>query len=176
MAKKSSKSARKLLDAARKYQNELQAKGLSAVVIDRYENALSGIENESKGPNPAAQVLMKDIAKEVGEFQQAIRKEFPSNAGFQAFFKANEPVPSDARGILAVARQVVQEAPNFAANLIRYAINAATVKHLGFLCDQLEKEIGGADPKKAVQELETRIREAAKHAFEGQPQLSEFGQ
>jgi hypothetical protein len=181
MAKKAEKSkapagGKKLLSAARKYQNELQAKGLSATVIDRYEIALGGLQHESKGPNPAAQVLMKDIARQAGEFQAAIRKEFPGNASFQAFFKAGEPMPEDARGLLVLGRQVAAEAPNFSANLIRYAINAATVKHLGFLCDQLDKEIGGADPQKEVPELEAQIREAARHAFEGQPQLAEFGE
>jgi hypothetical protein len=169
-------SGRKLLEAARTHLDALQAKGLSVTVLDRLDIALSGIENERKGPNPAAQVLMKDISREVGEFQQAIRKEFPGNAQFQSFFKANEPMPADARGILHVGRQVAAEAPNFAANLIRYAINAATVKHLGFLCDQLAKEIGGSDPHKDAGELEAQIREVAKLAFEGQPQLAEFGE
>jgi len=178
MAKKTEqpkKSGKKLLEAARKFQDQLQAAGLSATIIERYENALSGIENERKGPNAAAQVLIKDMHKEIAEFQSAIRKEFPSNAQFQAFFKAAEPIPSDARGILALARQVAAEAPNFAANFIRYAINAATVKHLGFLADQLEKEIGGADPHKDAEALEGQIREAAKHAFAGKPEAGEFG-
>ena len=49
MAKKSegkkAPPARKLLDAARKHLDELQAKGLSEQVIKDYETALSGIEN-----------------------------------------------------------------------------------------------------------------------------------
>jgi hypothetical protein len=177
MAKKSEASpkgksagARKLLEAAKKHQNEL-----SAAVIERYENALSGVDNESKGPSVAAQTLIKDIGREVGEFHSAIRKEFPGNASFHALFKAGEPLPTDARGILALGRLVQAEAPNFASNFIRYAINAATVKHLGFLCEQLEKEIGGADPKHDAAELEKQIREAARHAFEGKPELADFG-
>jgi hypothetical protein len=177
MAKKSegkAKGGKRLLEAARKHQDALQAKGLSATVLERYQIALSGLDNENKGPNPAAQTLMRDITNEVGEFHSAIRKEFPGNASFQAFFKAGEPVPTDARGLLALGRQVAAEAPNFASNLIRHAINAATVKHLGSLCDQLEKEIGGADPRKDVEALEGQIRDVARVAFEGQAQLAEF--
>ena len=178
MAKKSDakKSPRKLLEAARKYQNELQGKGLSSTVLDRLEQALGGLENESKGPNVAAQTLMKDITAKAAEFQVAIRKEFPGNASFQALFGAGEPVPTDSRGLLTLGRQIASEVPNFATNLIRHALNAAHVKHLTSLCDQLEKEIGGTDPKKDAQEAEAQIREAARHAFEGQPQLAEFGE
>ena len=176
MAKKpeSKKSAKSLLAAAKKHQDALQAKGLSATVIEKYEQALAGLANEGKGPNPAAQTLMRDIGSAIGEFHAAIRKEFPGNAQFQSLFKASEPVPADARGILELGRQVAAEAPNFATNLIRYAINAASVKHLKFLCDQLEKEIGGADPKKDIEGYEAQIREAGRHAFEGQPHMVEF--
>ena len=181
MAKKSegkakSSGGRKLLEAAQKYQNELQAKGLSATVIKAYEQALGGIDNEKKGPNAAAQTLMRDLGNEVGAFQAAMRKEFPGNAQFLAFFKASEPMPSDARGLLAAGRQVASEAPNFSSNLIRHALNAADVKHLTTLCDALEKELGGLEPRKEAGQLETQIRDAARHAFEGQPQLSEFGE
>ena len=173
---KKSTSPRKLLEAARKYQNELQAKGLSVAVIDRLELSLNGVENEGKGPNVAAQTLIRDIGNLAGEFQSAIRKDFPGNASFHAFFKAGEPMPTEPRGLLALARQIAAEAPNFANNLIRYAINASSVSHLKSLADQLEKEIGGTDPKKGLQESEAAIREAAHHAFEGQPQLAEFGE
>ena len=180
MAKKSDakKSAgpRMLLEAARKYQNELQAKGLSVAVIDRLELSLGGLEGESKGPNVAAQTLMKDIAAAAAEFQGAMRKDFPGNKSFLDFFGAADPLPSDARGLLSLARKIAAEAPAFATNLIRYAINAASVKHLTSLADQLEKEIGGTDPKKGLQESETAIREAARLAFEGQPQLADFGE
>ncbi len=171
---KKSASRGSLLDAARKHQDALQAQGLSASVLERYASALAGVENQGKGPNVAAQTLMKDITNEVGEFQAAMRKEFPGNAQFQAFFKSGEPMPADARGLLELGRVVAAEAPNFSSNLIRYAINAATVKHLSFLCDQLEKEIGGADPKKDVASLEEQIRDVARRAFEGKPELAEF--
>jgi hypothetical protein len=169
------KAGRKLAEAARKHQDALMAQGLSATVLDKFENALSGLEGQSKGPNPAAQTLVKDLQTEVGEIHAAIKKEFPGSAQFQGMFKANEPIPQDPREVLALARLVAAEAPNFASNLIRYAINAATVKHLTFLCDQLEKELGGADPKHDARALEEQIREAARRAFEGKPELADFG-
>src|SRR5205807_25981 len=97
-------------------------------------------KQSSKALNPAAQVLVKDIEKEIGEFQAAIRKEF-SGSQFQSVFKAHEPIPQEPREILALGRAIVKEAPDYAQNMIKYAINAATVKHLAGLCDQLEKEL-----------------------------------
>jgi hypothetical protein len=171
---KDKKARRKLLEAARKHQNALQAAGLSVTVIERYETALKGLD--SKGPSPAAQVLIKDIQKESGEIQAAIRKDFPSNASFQSVFKANEPMPKDAREVLALGRLMVKEAPDYAQNLIKYAINAATLKHLAGLCDQLEKELGGVDPEQEAKQLEETIVEVAKRAFEGKPELAAFEQ
>jgi hypothetical protein len=172
--KKSGSSARRLLEGARKHQAELQSRGLHASLVDKLEAALGAVESEGKGPNAAAQTLMKDITGLAAEFQAAMRKEFPGNAQFQAFFKAGEPMPSDARGILALGRQIVANAPDFAANLIRYALDAAKVKHVASLSDQLEREIGGADPKKDAAEAEQQLRDFVKSAYEGQPQMSDF--
>jgi hypothetical protein len=110
----------------------------------------------------------------VGEIQAAVKKEFPGNASFQSIFKANEPMPQGAREVLALGRLTAKEAPDFAQNLIKYAINAATINHLTSLCDQLEKEIGGADPVQESKALEEQILEVAKRALEGKPELSEF--
>jgi hypothetical protein len=96
----------------------------------------------SERTSTAAPVLIRDIQREIGEIQAAVRKEFPGNAAFQAVFKADAPLPEAPRDLLAVGRLVAREAPDYAANLIEYAINAATVKHLSYLCDQLEKELG----------------------------------
>jgi hypothetical protein len=171
---KEKKSRRKLLEAARKHQDALQAAGLSVTVIERYENALKGIESAGKGPSPAAQVLVKDIQQEAGEIQAAMRKEFPGNAQFQSVFKANEPMPSGMREVLALGRLMAKEAPDYAQNLIKYAINAATTNHLTSLCDQLEKEMGGADPEQEARALEANILDVAKRAFEGKPELAAF--
>ena len=167
------KTQRKLLDAARKHQDALQAAGLSATVIDKYENALKGVDAGGR-ISPAATVLVKDLQKEVDEFQAAMRKEFPGNASFQSVFKANEPMPQEAREVLGVGRVIAKEAPDYAQNLIKYAINAASVKHLTYLCDQLEKETGGADPAQDAKSFEEQILAAAKNAFEGKPELSQF--
>jgi hypothetical protein len=94
-------------------------------------------------PNAAAQVLIKDVQREAGEIQAAIRKDFPGNAQFHKVFKADEPMPTDAHAVLALGRHVLKEAPDYSQNLIKYAINAATLNHLRSLCDQLEKELGG---------------------------------
>jgi hypothetical protein len=171
---KEKKPRRKLLDAARKHQDALQAAGLSLTVIDRYENALKGMESSGKGPGPAAQLLVKDIQREAGEIQAAVRKEFPGNAQFQSVFKANEPMPAGAREVLLLGRLMAKEAPEYAQNLIKYAINAATTKHLTSLCDQLEKELGGADPAQEARAFEESIVEAARRAFEGKPELAAF--
>ena len=111
---------------------------------------------------------------EVSEIQAAVRKEFPANETVQAVFKANESVPTQPRQLLALARLVVREAPDHSANLVKYAINAATVKHLSYLSDQLEKEMGGADPEGAVRAAEEQIRAAAARAFAGKPELDAF--
>jgi len=132
MAKKEGgkpRSGKKLLELARQHQDALMAAGLSSTVLDRLETALRGIQSGGQ-PSPASQVLVKDVQREVGEVQAAIRKEFPNNTSFQAIFKAGEPVPSEPHQVLALGRLVAREAPDYSANLIRYAINAATVKHL----------------------------------------------
>jgi hypothetical protein len=172
--KKSGGSRRKLLQAARKHQDALQAAGLSVMVIDKYEIALKGLQAQGKGPSPAAQVLIKDIQQETGEIQAAVRKEFPGNAQFQSVFRAEKPMPTEAREVLALGRLVAKEAPDYAQNLIKYALNAATLKHLNSLCDQLEKEVGGADTSHEAELLEAKIVESAKRAFEGKPELSAF--
>ncbi len=175
MAKDTKKGARrKLLETARRHEQALQAAGLPAGALDRFESALKGVEAQAKGPSPAAQVLIRDVKREVDEVQAAIRKEFPGNASFQAVFKANEPMPPEPREVLALGRLVAREAPEYAQNLIKYAINAATVKHLSSLCDQLEKELGGADPAKDAKEAEEVIVEVAKRVFEGKAELSDF--
>lgn len=166
--------ARKLLAAARKHQDALAAGGLHAAVIDKLENALRGLENAGKEVNAAAQTLVIEVKKVVGDYQSAIKKDFPSNTSFQAFFRANEPMPGNPFAVLALGREVARAAPDFTANLIRYAINAATAKHLAFLCDQLEKELGGADPAKDAKEAEAQILEAAKTVFEGMPEHAAF--
>jgi hypothetical protein len=166
-------TGRKLLALAREHQNALMAAGLSSATLDRLENALKGLGG-GKQPNPAAQVLIKDVLRGAGEVQGAIRKEFPGNVSFQRIFKADEPLPAEPRAVLALGRLIAKEAPDFGTNLIKHAINGASVKHLGFLCDQLEKELGGADPKTDAKEAEEQIVEVARRAFEGKPELSQF--
>lgn len=163
-----------LLEVAREHQDELVAAGLPAHVLDDLEAALRGRAAGGR-PSPAAQVLMRDLEREVGEIQAAVRKEFPGNAAFQSVFQADSPLPSDPPRLLALGRLVAREAPDYAANLIKYAINAATVKHLSYLCDQLEKEMGGADPASAARAAEEQIRSAAARAFHGRPELAQFG-
>lgn len=164
---------RKLLEAVREHQEAL---GLPASTIERYETALKSMGKTAEPPNPAAETLMRDIRNEAGEVQNAIRKEFPNNDSFQSIFKANEPQPAtgDARGILALGRLIAKEAPDFAANLIKHALNQSTVNHLTFLCNQLEKELGGPEPKELVKALEEEILGAARRAFEGKPELAQF--
>jgi len=89
---KDKKAKRKLLDAARKHQDALQAGGLSATVLDKYESLLKAIDSQGKEPGAAVQVLVKDIQDEVQEFQAAIKKEFPGNASFHSIFKAQDRV------------------------------------------------------------------------------------
>ena len=49
-----------------------------------------------------------------------------------------EPLPEDANEMLALGRLVAREMPDYAQNLIKHAVNAATVKHVTSLCDQLQ--------------------------------------
>ena len=178
MAKKrgGEKAARasRLLELARDHHEALVAAGMPPAAPDRLESALRALE---AGPrtSSAAQVLVRDVQREIGEVQAAIRKEFPGNASFQAVFKADAPLPEAPRDLLALGRLVAREAPDYAANLIKYAINAATVKHLSYLCDQLEKELGSADPAATAKEAEQQIRAAAENAFAGKPELDAFG-
>jgi hypothetical protein len=165
---------RGLLDTARAHQDALVAAGLPSQVLDDLETALRALAAGDR-PGPAAQVLLRDVGREVGEIQAAVRKEFHGNAAFQSVFKAGEPVPEEPRQLLALGRLVAREAPDYSANLIKYAINAATVKHLSYLCDQLEKELGGADPGAAARVAEEQIRAAAGRAFAGKPELAAFG-
>jgi hypothetical protein len=168
---KKSKGKKSLLDAARAHQDALQAAGLSTAVIDKYENTLS---KQDKGPNPAAQTLVKELSKAIDEVQSAIRKEFPGNGSFHSAFKAGEPIPTDPREVLALGRLTAKEMPDYAQNLIKHAINAASVKHITSMADQLEHELGGVDPAAEVKELEEQIREVGKRAFEGKPEAAAF--
>ena len=171
---KDKKAKRKLLEAVRKHQDALQAGGLSPALIDKYENAIKVVESQGKEPGATVQVLVHDIQREVEEIQAAVKKEFPGNASFQSIFKAQEPTPQAPREVLGLGRLIAKEAPDFAQNLIKYAINAATVKHLTSLCDQLEKEIGGSDPGQEAKALEDQILEIARRTFEGKPELAAF--
>src|SRR5436853_5035723 len=119
--KKGGGPRRRLLEAARKHQDALQAAGLSAMVIEKFENALKGLESQGKGPSPSTQVLVKEVQKEAAEIQAAIRKEFAGNAQFQSVFQADKPMPSEPREVLALGRLVAKEAPDYAQNLIKYA-------------------------------------------------------
>ena len=174
MAKERKSVQRPLLDAARAHQDTLQAAGLAPTALERYENALRGMAMQAREAQPRAQVLLRDIQREVEEFQAAIRKEFPGDAAVQASFKAKEPVPKGARQVLALGRQVAREATGYAPNLIKYALNAATVRHLDGLCDQLENELGGADPAQDLRAIEEEILSAARNAFAGKPELAVF--
>jgi len=171
---KQGKSGRKILEAARANQDALQAAGLASATLDKFEAALKALESKGKELNAAAQVLVKDIGRAIGDFQSAMRKEFPNNASFQSFFKAHEPMPHDAHALLALSREIARQAPEFSSNLIKHALNAASVKHLTFLADQLEQEIGSADPQKDAAEHEKVILDVAERAFEGKPELSKF--
>ena len=173
VAAKPEGSGQKLLQAARAHQDTLCGTGLHVAVIDKLEQALRGLETAGK-PNAAAQTLVIEVQRSIGEYQNAIRKDFPSNASFQAFFKAGEPMPQDPYAVLALGREVAKQAPDFVNNLIRYAINAMTAKHLVYLCDQLDKELGGANPAADLDDAEKQILEAAKTAFEGKPEYAAF--
>ena len=76
--------------------------------------------------------------------------------------------------MLALGRHVAREAPGYAANLIKYAINAATVNHLGALCDQLEAAMGGRNPVGEARAIEEQIVAVARQAFAGRPELAAF--
>src|SRR2546426_29181 len=80
------------------------------------------------------------------------------------------------RRLLDAARkhQDELEAAGSAQTLIKYAINAATVRHLVALCDQLEGELGGADPVQRARAIEEQIVAAAQRAFAGRPELAAF--
>ena len=165
--------AQTLLALAREHESELLAAGLSSGVLDSLESALRAIASPG-AIGGTSRVLIREVEREVAEIQAAVRKEFPGNEGFQAVFKANANLPTEPRQLLALARLVAHEAPDYSANLIKYAINAATVKHLVYLCDQLEKELGGADPEAAVHAAQEQIRAAAARAFAGKPELGAF--
>ena len=173
-AAKKTATGKRLLDLAREHQNALMAAGLPAATLDRLETALKGLSG-GNNPNPAAQTLIKDVLRGAGEVQGAIRKEFPGNLSFQRIFKADEPLPSAPREVLGLGRLIAKEAPDFGTNLVKHDINGASIKHIGFLCDQLAKELGGADPKTDAHEAEEQIVEVARRAFEGKPELAEFG-
>jgi hypothetical protein len=172
-ARERKKPHRRLLDAARVHQVELEAAGLPPRAIESYEVALRGA-TQARAASAAAKVLVRDIQREVEEFQAAIRKEFPANPSFQAVFKAQERMPAEAREVLALGRHVAREAQGYAHNLIKYAINAATVRHLVALCDQLEGELGGPDPVQRARTIEEQIVAAAQRAFAGRPELAAF--
>jgi len=171
---KDKKAKRKLLEAVRKHQDALQAAGLSAATVDKYENGLRVLDAQGKEPGAAVQVLVQDLQREVGEIQSAVKKEFPGNPSFQTIFKAQDPMPTSPREVLALGRLIAQEAPDFAQNLIKYAIDAANVNQLKSLCSQLEREIGGQDPAQEMKALEEQILEVARRTFAGKPELSAF--
>jgi len=164
----------RLLHAAREHQDALEAAGLPPRAIESYEVALRGVESQARAVGGAAQVLVREIQREVEEFQAAVRKEFPGNVKFQAVFDAQRPMPASARDVLALGRHVAREAPGYAANLIKYAINAATVNHLGGLCDQLEAALGGRNPLGEARAIEEQIVAVARQAFAGRPELAAF--
>jgi hypothetical protein len=168
------RTPRRLLDAAREHQDELEAAGLPPRAIESYEVALRGVETQARASAGAAQVLVREIQREVEEFQAAIRKEFPGDPAVVAAFKAREPIPGGAREVLALGRHVGGEAPAYAPNLVKYAINAATVKHLDALCDQLEAELGGENPAGTARAIEEQIVAVARQAFAGRPELAAF--
>jgi hypothetical protein len=168
------KKPRDLLDAARDHQEALEAAGLPAGVVERYETALRGLEWQGRPPSAAAQVLVRDIQREVEEFQAAIRKEFSGNVSYQSVFKAQEPMPSEPREVLALGRHVEREAPLHAQSLIKYALNAATLMQLNLLCEQLATELGAAGVADEARALEEQIVRVARTAFAGRPGLADF--
>lgn len=174
MGKGPPKPTPSLLDAARTHEEALHAHGLPATALERYENALRGLALQAREWEPPAQVLVRDIQREVEEFQAAIRKEFPGDAALHLTFRAQERMPQGAREVLALGRLVAREAVAHGPDLIKYGLNAATVKHLAALCEQLEGELGGADPAQDVRAVEQEIVSAARRAFLGRPELAAF--
>jgi hypothetical protein len=165
---------RRLLDAARQHQDALEAAGLPPRAIESYELALRGLQTQARASAGAARVLVREIQREVEELQAAIRKEFPADAALQAAFKAREPIPAVPREVLALGRHMAGKAPAYARNLAKYAINAATVKHLTALCDQLQAELGGENPAGKARAIEEQIVAVARQAFAGRPELAAF--
>ncbi|HTO97519.1 MAG TPA: hypothetical protein VMK66_10790 [Myxococcales bacterium] len=174
MGKTPAQRPRSLLDAARAHEETLQAHGLAATALERYENALRGLRLSAGESTPQAQVLVRDVQREVEEFQAAIRKEFPGDEALHLAFRARERMPRGAREVLALGRLVAREAAACAPRLIKYGLNAATVKHLDALCEQLEGELGGADPVSDARAVEQEIVSAARRAFLGKPELAAF--
>jgi hypothetical protein len=174
MGKGPPKPTPSLLDAARTHEEALHAHGLLPTALERYENALRGLALQAREWEPPAQVLVRDIQREVEEFQAAIRKEFPGDAALHLTFRAQERMPQGAREVLALGRLVAREAVAHGPDLIKYGLNAATVKHLAALCEQLEGELGGADPAQDVRAVEQEIVSAARRAFLGRPELAAF--
>jgi len=70
--------------------------------------------------------------------------------------------------------ELVREAPDYAPKLIKYALNAASVRHLEALCHQLDGELGPADLPQQARALEEQIRAAARKAFAGRAELEAF--
>ena len=173
MGNRRKRSQRRLLDAAREHQDALEAAGLPPRAIETYEVALRGVA-QARAFGGAAQVLVREIQREVEEFQAALRKEFPGNLTIQAGFDAQRPIPTAARDVLALGRHVARSAPGYAPSLIKYAINAATVNHLGALCDQLAAELGGENPVGEARAIEEQIVAVARQAFAGRPELAAF--
>jgi len=68
-----SAAGRSLLEAAREHQDALLAAGLPSQVLEELETALRGVAAGGQ-PGPAAQVLIRDVEREVGEIQAAVRK------------------------------------------------------------------------------------------------------
>jgi len=174
MAKERKRRTRSLLDAARTHEEALRAAGLPEEALQEYEVALRKLSMQANESAPAAQILLRDVLREIEEFQAAIRKEFPGNDAFQAEFRAQEPPPTSAREALALGRRVARAAREYAQNLIKYGLNEATVKHLVALCDQLESGLGGPDPQGQVRAIEERILAAARKAFAGTAEWSAF--
>ena len=174
MARERKTRPRTLLDAARTHEQALEGAGLPATTLGRYESALRKLAQQANESAPPAQILLRDILREIDEFQAAVRKEFPGNADSQAAFKAQQPPPTAAREVIALGRQVAREATACAHNLIKYGLNAATVKHLSGLCDQLENELGGPGPGEEVRAIEEQILSAARKAFAGKAELAAF--
>jgi len=174
VARERKKPSRGLLDAARDHQEALEAAGLPAGVVERYETAVRGLEWQARPLSATARVLVRDIQREVEEFQAAIRKEFSGDVSFQSVFKAHQPMPDDPRDVLALGRHVGREAPDHAQGLLKYALNAATLKQLNLLCDQLASELGADDLAEEARALEEEIVRVARTAFAGTPRLGEF--